>query len=310
MSRKLWHPAFFQAIQLELEEYREVLEFESEFELSSGPLVIDVIIKKRRDVVIKKNIGQIFRTYNIVEYKSPTDYVSLRDYDKVQGYCRLYASQHNVRTEEMSVTLVSKHFPRKLCDYLAANSKIASVQPGIYFVENEAGPTQIIVSDELPETENLWLTHLTNQLTAERLRRVLYESERRKNGCEAYLHIVTETNPDVFKEIIMGKKLDAVMTELGYFNVHRPGKWKSEWHAEGLAEGEAKGLAEGEAKGLAEGHVLTILCVLKARFGDVSAKLQKKLGKITDLKQLEKIAGWAALCASPAELEKRLKEGK
>jgi len=62
-ERIFWHPAFFEAIQMELEEYSASLQFISEFQLSSEPLRIDVvIIKKTADVPIKKNIAQIFRS--------------------------------------------------------------------------------------------------------------------------------------------------------------------------------------------------------------------------------------------------------
>jgi hypothetical protein len=68
-----WHPAFFQAIQVELFDYRDYLEFTYEYHLTSEPLRIDLlIIKKKEDVVIHKNIARIFRTDNILEYKSPT----------------------------------------------------------------------------------------------------------------------------------------------------------------------------------------------------------------------------------------------
>jgi len=66
-----WHTAFFEAIQMELDEYSRDLQFTSEFPLNTRPLKIDVvIIKKSRDVVIKKNIAAIFRKENIVEYKN------------------------------------------------------------------------------------------------------------------------------------------------------------------------------------------------------------------------------------------------
>ena len=68
MARTSWHPAFVQAIENELEESRNALTFEAEHQLTSEPLKIDVlIIKKKKNVVIKKNIGQIFRLYNVVE---------------------------------------------------------------------------------------------------------------------------------------------------------------------------------------------------------------------------------------------------
>ncbi|MDR2706716.1 MAG: hypothetical protein LBC02_13125, partial [Planctomycetaceae bacterium] len=67
-----WHPAFVEALQIELKEYQDVLTFESEHQLTAGPLKIDVlVIKKNEDIEIKKNIAQIFRQYNVIEYKSP-----------------------------------------------------------------------------------------------------------------------------------------------------------------------------------------------------------------------------------------------
>jgi hypothetical protein len=95
-----WHPAFVEAIQAELEEYLDVLEFHAEHPLTTEPLRIDVlIVKKRVDVVIRKNIARIFREHNIIEYKSPDDYISRSDFQKTQAYAWLYASLHNVPTQ-------------------------------------------------------------------------------------------------------------------------------------------------------------------------------------------------------------------
>ena len=74
MDRTPWHPAAVQAFGNELEDYRKNLAIEAEHQLTTEPLRIDVlIIKKKRDVVIKKNIAQIFRLCNIIEFKSPDD---------------------------------------------------------------------------------------------------------------------------------------------------------------------------------------------------------------------------------------------
>jgi hypothetical protein len=89
-DRIAWHPAFFEAIQLELEQYRDVLEFHSEYQLTSEPLRIDVlIIKKLKDIPIRKNIAAVFRQENLLEYKSPDDYLSVDDFYKVYGYACL-----------------------------------------------------------------------------------------------------------------------------------------------------------------------------------------------------------------------------
>ena len=61
-SRISWHPAFVEALQMELRAYRDDLEFHPEHPLTSEPLKIDcIVMKKTKDAVIKKNIAVIFR---------------------------------------------------------------------------------------------------------------------------------------------------------------------------------------------------------------------------------------------------------
>ena len=83
-SRTTWHPAFVEALMMELRDYMDVLDFHPEYNLTSEPLRIDcVVIKKAKGAVIEKNIAAIFRDVNLVEYKSPTDYLSIDDFYKV-----------------------------------------------------------------------------------------------------------------------------------------------------------------------------------------------------------------------------------
>jgi len=86
-------PAFVEAIQLELGVYGDSLEFCPEYPLTSEPLKIDcVVVKKAKELVIEKNIAIMFRDVNLLEYKSPSGYVSVADFYKVYGYACLYAS--------------------------------------------------------------------------------------------------------------------------------------------------------------------------------------------------------------------------
>lgn len=67
-----WHPAFFAGIQIELASEARYLVFENEHQLGTKPKEIDVlIIKKENTPPIRKNIGRIFRTYNLVDIKVP-----------------------------------------------------------------------------------------------------------------------------------------------------------------------------------------------------------------------------------------------
>ena len=114
-----WHPAFYAGIRIEFAEEKEKLIFENEHQLGTKPKEIDVlIIKKNAHVEIRKNIGRIFRKYNIIEYKSPKDYLSIDDYYKVYGYACFYKSDtdtvNQIKAEEITITFVCKNRPREL----------------------------------------------------------------------------------------------------------------------------------------------------------------------------------------------------
>ena len=55
-----WHPAFFAGIQIELREEEGKVSFESEHQLGTKPMQIDVLInKKNSNEPMEKNIGRI-----------------------------------------------------------------------------------------------------------------------------------------------------------------------------------------------------------------------------------------------------------
>ena len=90
-----WHAAFYAGIQIELEEEADNILFENEHMLGTKPMQVDVLItKKDAQKSIHKNIGQIFRKYNLIEYKSPDDYVCVNDYHKVLGYAHFFCCRY------------------------------------------------------------------------------------------------------------------------------------------------------------------------------------------------------------------------
>lgn len=57
-----WHPAFFAALQIELEEEKDKLIFGDEHQLSKKPMEMDVlVIKVRKEIQIHKNICGLSR---------------------------------------------------------------------------------------------------------------------------------------------------------------------------------------------------------------------------------------------------------
>jgi len=202
-----WHPAFFQAIRLELSDYKDSLEFKYEYQLTTEPLRIDiVIIKKPKELVINKNIARIFRAVNLLEYKSPEDYLSVNDYFKVYAYAHLYAAiTPDVDLSDITLTFIESRHPRKLLQYLTdiRGYRAEETSPGIYQITGDYIPIQIIESKKLSESENLWIKSLTNDLKVESAGSIL--EERRKRGYEspldAYLDVILRANPETFLEV-------------------------------------------------------------------------------------------------------------
>jgi hypothetical protein len=205
-SRIPWHPAFVQAVKLELEPYRDALEFISEYRLASEPLEIDVVIvKKDPKLVIEKNIARIFKGVNILEYKSPDDYFSVHDFYKVLGYAFLYAALNRTALEDLTVSIMETRHPRDLFRYLREEQRcvVAEDSPGVYHIKGYPLAIQVIESRKLPEGENLWLKGLTKDLNAAAAETILEESRKRGKGEElgAYLYALIRANLKTIREV-------------------------------------------------------------------------------------------------------------
>jgi hypothetical protein len=291
MARISWHPAFVQAIKQELEDYLEALTFESEHQLTTEPLKIDVlIIKKQKDVVIEKNIARIFRSFNVVEYKSPNDHVTIEDYHKTQCYGRLYAALNKADINEMSVTVVVTRHPRKLLAFLKNQYTVQHVPPGIYLVEGDTCPTQVIVSEKLSENDNLWLNSLRNDLSTAQLERIAL-SKGQRLPMDAYIQVIGEANAETLEELYMQRKKGVVLTEKldAYFTEKYGAPWIAEGEARGKAEGVAIGEARGEARGKAEGKAEAVLTVLRRKFKKVPKGIETEILAMSDPIALESL---------------------
>jgi hypothetical protein len=244
-----WHPAFVQALKLELEQYKDALEFTSEYQLNAEPLEIDlVIVKKAPDLVIEKNIARIFKGVNLLEYKSPEDYFSVYDFYKVISYAYLYAALNRTGMKDMTVSIVETRHPRELFSYLEEEEhcRVEERSPGIYVVSGYPVVLQVIESKKLPLSENLWLKGLSKDLNAEAADIILKESRKRERVAElgAYLYAILRANAETLEEVyrMADRKLtlDEVLEKIGL---------TAEWEKRGEARGEARGVAIGEKTG-------------------------------------------------------------
>jgi hypothetical protein len=201
---------------------------------------VDVlVVKKTADVVIRKNIAEIFRSDNLIEYKSPDDYVSVDDFYKVYGYACLYVSFNQLRIQDVTISFVETRHPRELLDHLqnGRGYQVEEKSPGIYWVHGDVMPIQVIESKRLSLDENLWLKSLTHDLDAQSMTAVFEKSIEKGKGARigAYMNVLLQVNGNVVVEVgNMGKKtLNQALEELGLIQ---------EWKEQGRQEGEARGV--------------------------------------------------------------------
>lgn len=205
-----WHPANYAGLQIEFEDEKEYLSFEDEHQLGTKPMAIDIlIIKNTEGYKVKKNIGRIFRKYNIIEYKSPDDYLSIDDFYKVYGYTCFYKADtpavNQIEVNELTITFISRKYPKKLLRHLELERgfKIQKIESGIYYIVGDAIPIQFIVANKLSQTENLWLKGLTNQLHNYELTAALtkdYYEHKQNTLYESVMDIIMRANKKQFEE--------------------------------------------------------------------------------------------------------------
>jgi len=233
---------------MELDEYSVDLQFLSEFPLNTEPLKIDVvIIKKSKDIPIKKNIATIFRKDNILEYKSPLDYVAIDDFYHVYAYACLYKVLNKIDIRNITLTFVESRYPRELITHLQKirGYSVEEKWSGIYIIEGDILPIQIIDSQKLSTEENIWLKGLDNKLGVAEIRRVTSEIGRQGKPAmiKAYLDAITRANKESLMEALKMSDtqltLDKVFEKAGLV-----AKWEARGEARGIAKGEEQKASE------------------------------------------------------------------
>jgi CRISPR/Cas system CSM-associated protein Csm2 small subunit len=223
-----WHPAFCAAAGLEFQENLEDLEFTPEYNLSKEPIRIDLLIQKDGAGAIKNEIGHIMKKYNIIEYKSPKDGISIDDFAKTIGYALLlkgYGKTVNqYPMEELTVSMFRAVHPRELFAELKREGhEIEKKYPGIYYIRRHLlFPVQIVVTKELsPETHSS-LRILTDDAEIEDVRRFLEQASKLKNpgdrdNIDAVLQASVAANfglyEDVRRDSIMCQALQELMKD-------------------------------------------------------------------------------------------------
>ena len=237
-----WHPAFDAALQIEFGDEAKYLEFDPEHLISKKPMQIDVLVKNEKHVKLRKNIGRIFRQYNIIEYKSPEDDLDIDDFYKTYAYACLYKSDTEtvdlIPADELTITFVCYHYPRNMLRKLEQDRKFSVEQQdsGIYYLIGDAIPIQLVIVPKLSKEHNYWLNNLRNDLKAgSEIKNFIESYSKNKNSklYQALADAVMRANWEKLKE---GSNMCEALKEL---------------FADDFKESELKGRNAGRTEGAA-----------------------------------------------------------
>jgi hypothetical protein len=226
-----WHPAFYAAAGIELKENIEELELIPEYNLSKEPIRIDLLIIKANPKagMIKNEIGHIMKRYNVLEYKSPKDGMSIDDFYKTVGYACLYkgygAMVNQIPLQELTVSLFRASYPRELFSALEREGhEIEEKYPGIYYVTNKLPfPAQIVVTSELRKETHSCLRILSDNAEKEDVERFLEQAKGMKspgerNNIDSVLQVSVSANHDLYEDIrrnvVMCQALEELMKDV------------------------------------------------------------------------------------------------
>ena len=273
-----WHQGFSAALRITLQEEMEFLEMQEEYLLSRKPLQIDILIlKKKKELTIRKAIGRIFRRYNIIEYKSPEDYLTINDFYKVYAYACVYQSNtdriNEVDPRELTITFVCSHFPREMVRHLeevrGIHTKLA--EKGIYYLGGDPIPIQLLITPELSREENYWMQNLRTDLKAGgeiRELMIRYERNRKRKDYEDVMDLITRANWEQMEE---EKKMCDALNELFAEEL-------KEADERGRAAGMESGLKAGKESGRTEGIQLAKQVFRLSRSGVSESEIARQCG--------------------------------
>jgi hypothetical protein len=179
-----------------------------------------------------------------------------------------------------------------LLAFLKKQYTVEHPERGIYRVKGDTSPTQVLVSEELSEEENLWLNSLRNDLPAAQLERAAKSKDRRL-PMDAFFQVIGEANIKAMEELHMRKKNGVILSETldAYFRE----KYSATYIAEGEANGEIRKGRE------------AVVTVLRTRFKKVPKEVEKVIRQMVDLVALESWLVQAAACQSMDEFAQALR---
>ena len=247
-----YHQGFYAAMQFEYE--AAPVEIWKDPQLGDQSVRLDmVIIKQNDDETLSDPIGRFFKKYNVVEYRSPEDSLSIDDFIRTQSCAGLYKiyerNVNEIPLGALTVSLVRHTVPKEMFAALKKDGfSVEENSPGIFYI---SGPlyfsTQVVVTSRLPEGGYEALKILAKGARKADVIKFIEETGRSDSDYASdILHVSIATNEDLYH------KLEEEGVMMGAFErvFH---KELTEARETGLNQGLKQGLNQGLSQGLSQG---------------------------------------------------------
>ena len=239
---------------------------------------------------------QFLKEYNLTDsplrIEGPKDSHTVNSFFKVNSYAGLLQSgtrrEREIPPEEITITLVGNHYPRKLIAFLKTRYgvRVENPYPGIFYIEGLLFPIQVLVQRKLEQGENLWLNCLRQDLDGTKDVEALARAYKGKDKDPLYsaaMDLIVRANRKVYEE---GMRMCDALNEL---------------FADKLERQRMEGRTEGKTAGKAE----DILMFLE-EMGSVPSSLREKILAQQDLNLLSRWLKLAARAENLQEFERRM----
>ena len=112
---------------------------------------------------------------------------------------------NEIRSDDLTITYVCNRYPREMIKKFENNRKLRAVEKadGIYYLEGDEFPIQVIVTKELSRKDNYWMQNLRNDLKAGTEIESLaerYEKKKQEPYYQAVMDLIMRANWEQMEE--------------------------------------------------------------------------------------------------------------
>lgn len=226
VPRSDWHMGFEALLRIDTHKYGKRVRIEPEHVLGEEPPRADyLILKGDGGLRLEKEIFQIFRRHNIIEYKSPHTSLNERVLRKICGYANYYIGvaghEGDVPAEQVTISIFrAVKNPGLFREMEDKGNLVKTKTVGIYRVEGMTDlPFQIVVTGELEGSEYAAYRALTDRADMGDVGQVIEDSRREMDDTmKGYYHVLVELvakkNPEAIENIRRERGMSSALMEI------------------------------------------------------------------------------------------------